>query len=317
MSEEPTGAPDVPQVGGYEMPDWVKSQIMVLPGNKRHIPAGVRIAWFRATLPTWGVETDPLAGAEGGEYACVRAVIRNDEGRVMSSGMKQETQKDFAGSWLEKAETGAIARAVAALGFGAQYSVGLQSSDDSHKGAQAASVDGRSDKVWPGPGQCVGCKAPAGKPHATSCRQGAVAVSPEHVPAGRIDAQTPAHPATAPTPTAQAPAAQQAAQGQETAPTAAAEAKAARIALFARLTGLGYDTEDKGGRDRLGTYALGAEAPASWGKLTKPQALKLLDVLDVAPPSEIKRVWAGIPEPAAEPALFVDQDGLTDPFGDE
>lgn len=287
------GSVVVDQVGGHVMPPWVKSQVMRLPkANGVHIPAGVRIAWFRSECPDMGMETEIVAGADGGDFACVRAIIRSADGRVLSTATKTETKVDFPGAWLEKAETGAMARAVAALGFGPQYSVGMSASDDNGKGIAAATSDSDDGRVWPGPGQCPGCHAPGGKAHANNCRQSGVAVSPDHVSAPRQTAAQPAaEPQTAQTSTARAETATAGGNGagggtQQVSPQQ-------RAALFATLGGAKLDSNDRDGRARLAQHVLGPKAPGSWSALTSEQAGALIDWLTDTPREQVLQVWGG------------------------
>lgn len=52
--------------------------------------------------------------------AIFQAVVKDENGRVIATGTKMETGADFA-DFLEKAETGAIGRALAVAGFGTQF----------------------------------------------------------------------------------------------------------------------------------------------------------------------------------------------------
>ena len=56
----------------------------------------------------------------GDNWAVFRATITNENGVVISTGHGSESAKDF-GDYLEKAETKAVGRALAMLGFGTQF----------------------------------------------------------------------------------------------------------------------------------------------------------------------------------------------------
>lgn len=80
-----------------------------------------RLVWFREEHPAgegWGIETRALELTE--QRAVWRAEIIDPEGRVVATGTKSETPKGFA-DYIEKAETGAIGRALALLGYGTQW----------------------------------------------------------------------------------------------------------------------------------------------------------------------------------------------------
>jgi len=71
-----------------------------------------RLVWFREEHPTWGIETEQVGAIEG---ACLfKAVIKDESGRVLATGHKSETHKKFP-DYREKAETGAIGRALASF----------------------------------------------------------------------------------------------------------------------------------------------------------------------------------------------------------
>ena len=107
-----------------------------------------RLCWFRDQFPNGTIETEPITidldrevvvertrwvGEKGNKrketytvsgvgYAMFRARVSNGEGGV-ATGHKSESAVDF-GDYIEKAETGAIGRALAALGFGTQFTAG-------------------------------------------------------------------------------------------------------------------------------------------------------------------------------------------------
>lgn len=83
-----------------------------------------RIVWFREEHPAeegWGIETEIVK--LGSDHAVCRAEIVDPEGRVVATGTKSETKGGFA-DFIEKAETGAIGRALALLGYGTQWCAG-------------------------------------------------------------------------------------------------------------------------------------------------------------------------------------------------
>lgn len=87
--------------------------------GKDYLEVKWRLVWFRIDHPDWGIETEIIASAPGA--AQVRATIRNIEGRIIAQSHKMETKQGFP-DYLEKAETGAIGRALAACGYGTQFS---------------------------------------------------------------------------------------------------------------------------------------------------------------------------------------------------
>lgn len=108
------------------MPDHFKSFMIKMQGGKMYLPAAQRIVWFRDELgDKWGINTSLIEGGHEAGFATVRAEISNPEGRIVATGMKTESKSDFSAGWVEKAESGSIARALALLGFGTQFSPDL------------------------------------------------------------------------------------------------------------------------------------------------------------------------------------------------
>ncbi len=100
--------------------DFKKSLIKV-QGGRTYLPVSARLIWFREEHPDWGIETEPIEINHEKQYAVFRARIFNAEGKLMATGTKQEDVKGF-GDYIEKAETGAVGRALALCGFGTQFS---------------------------------------------------------------------------------------------------------------------------------------------------------------------------------------------------
>lgn len=108
-----------------------------------YLPVAWRLVWFRSECPNGTIETeiihlDPDKETEEETYvwnsetrrsekviktarglAIVRATVRDGKGGI-ATGTKMEKAASF-GDWLEKSETGAIGRALAALGYGTQF----------------------------------------------------------------------------------------------------------------------------------------------------------------------------------------------------
>lgn len=97
-------------------PKGTKLPLMSLKG-KPYLQVAHRLIWFREEEPQSGIETAPLAMSE--EYAVFQAKILRD-GKTVAMATKRESKKDFP-DFIEKAETGAIGRALALLGYGTQF----------------------------------------------------------------------------------------------------------------------------------------------------------------------------------------------------
>jgi len=92
-------------------------QLISLKG-KDYLPVAQRLVWFREECMFWSIETKIVEMTE--KHAIVMATITNDQGRVIATAHKREDQGHF-GDYIEKAETGAIGRALAYVGYGTQF----------------------------------------------------------------------------------------------------------------------------------------------------------------------------------------------------
>lgn len=101
----------------FKTPKGTELPVMSLRG-KDYLEVKYRLVWFREEHPDWGIETDIVSISA--DSATVRAIIKNPHGQIMSMSHKVEDKKGFA-DFLEKAETGAIGRALALIGFGTQF----------------------------------------------------------------------------------------------------------------------------------------------------------------------------------------------------
>ena len=80
-----------------------------------YLPVAARIAWFRKDHPYWSIitEIDQLAD----KAVVMKATIKDMFGLVIATARKKETEIGFP-DYIEKAETGAIGRALAMCGYG-------------------------------------------------------------------------------------------------------------------------------------------------------------------------------------------------------
>lgn len=77
-----------------------------------------RLVWFREEHPDWSIETEFVTLTE--RAALARAILKDESGRVIATAHKAETSTGFP-DFMEKAETGAIGRALALIGYGTQF----------------------------------------------------------------------------------------------------------------------------------------------------------------------------------------------------
>jgi hypothetical protein len=124
--------------------------------GKAYLGARKRIQWMRGgnpkAHPEWGIVTEIVQFERGerqgvgrvkGGYACVRATVidhgfalSTEHPKVIATGMKTEWSENFA-DFLEKAETGAIARALAVAGYGTETALDLDDGAEQDRPADA------------------------------------------------------------------------------------------------------------------------------------------------------------------------------------
>src|SRR5213594_3462740 len=80
-----------------------------------YLPVAARIAWFRKDNPYWSIitEIEQLAN----KAVIMKATIKDMLGNIIATARKKETEIGFP-DYIEKAETGAIGRALAMCGYG-------------------------------------------------------------------------------------------------------------------------------------------------------------------------------------------------------
>lgn len=91
--------------------------------DKDYLEVKWRLVWFREEHPTWPIITQITDRGDG--WAIVKAAVKNDEGEIVATAHKSDTKNNFA-DYLEKAETGAIGRALAMIGYGTQFAPDIE-----------------------------------------------------------------------------------------------------------------------------------------------------------------------------------------------
>lgn len=86
--------------------------------GKDYLQVMWRLVWFREDHPDWGINAECIEQDQ--DHAIFKAIIADENGIQKSSGHGSETKKDF-NDYLEKAETKAVGRALAMLGYGTQF----------------------------------------------------------------------------------------------------------------------------------------------------------------------------------------------------
>lgn len=91
--------------------------MMKLKG-KDYLQVMWRLVWFREDHPDWSIDASIIEA--DAEHAVFKATICDENGTQKCSGHGSESKRDF-GDYLEKAETKAVGRALAMLGYGTQF----------------------------------------------------------------------------------------------------------------------------------------------------------------------------------------------------
>ena len=91
--------------------------LMDLKG-KQYLQVMWRLVWFRENKPDWCIDTKLEHLTDN--HAVFSAKIYDENGIQKSAGYGSESVKDFR-DFIEKAETKAVGRALAMLGYGTQF----------------------------------------------------------------------------------------------------------------------------------------------------------------------------------------------------
>ena len=91
-----------------------------------YLPVAARIAWCRREHPDWSIITKTSRLAN--KAVVMKAIIKDATGRIIATARKKETEVGFP-DYIEKAETGAIGRALAMCGYGTLQAPEFDESD--------------------------------------------------------------------------------------------------------------------------------------------------------------------------------------------
>ena len=91
--------------------------------GKDYLEVKYRIQWFRTEHPAGTIKTEHIELSA--DHAIFRATVFVEPDGGFATGYGSETKRDF-GDFIEKAETKAIGRALAALGYGTQFAPDLE-----------------------------------------------------------------------------------------------------------------------------------------------------------------------------------------------
>jgi hypothetical protein len=94
-------------------------KIKTKQGMQDYLKVQHRLVWFRQECAEGIVETEMVHLDTEKQIAVFKAIVHNGGG-ALATGHGSESARDFM-DYIEKAETKAIGRALAALGFGTQF----------------------------------------------------------------------------------------------------------------------------------------------------------------------------------------------------
>lgn len=96
--------------------------------GKEYLQVAHRLVWFREEHPDWSIQTEFVEINTEKKYAIAKALILTPKNEIIATAHKTETSQGFA-DYLEKAETGAIGRALAMCGYGTQFAPEIEEAD--------------------------------------------------------------------------------------------------------------------------------------------------------------------------------------------
>src|SRR4051794_9115653 len=105
------------------------SRYLTKIGPADYLEVKWRLVWLRTDHPDAELETELVSSTDDSAIFRARITV---PGRGSATGYGSESRSDFR-EFLEKAETKAVGRALAALGFGTQFCSDFEFSDGTNK----------------------------------------------------------------------------------------------------------------------------------------------------------------------------------------
>jgi hypothetical protein len=139
--------------------------------GKEYLQVMHRLVWFREEKPDWGIQTRIVERTP--EYALIQAIISNGQ-TVIATAHKREDAKHFP-DFIEKAETGAVGRALAMIGYGTAFAPELDEEDR----IVDSPAPVRTNAASPGASQAPGARRPIGPPPSGAAQATKAAPAPK------------------------------------------------------------------------------------------------------------------------------------------
>ena len=127
--------------------------LMNLKG-KEYLQVMWRLVWFRDEKPLWSIDTKLEQLTDN--HAVFSAKIYDENGIQKSAGYGSESVKDFR-DFIEKAETKAVGRALAMLGYGTQFAPEMDECEDGKDRIVDSPVTKKEQKKAPDAPVCEVC----------------------------------------------------------------------------------------------------------------------------------------------------------------
>jgi hypothetical protein len=144
MARSTSAAAEEVQTRSFDAPAHMR-KIRTRQGMQDYLDVKWRVAWVRADHPTAQIVTEQVEGDE--QHARFKCTITLPNGAI-STGHGSETMQDFP-DFYEKAETKAIGRACAVLGYGTDSATDFD--DGEPMDGRAAAKDERAGRRTDGP----------------------------------------------------------------------------------------------------------------------------------------------------------------------
>lgn len=109
----------------FKTPKGTEIAVLNLKG-KDYLTVPYRIVWFREEHPDWFIGTSYIRLDDN--VAVCKAEIFDEQNKLRAMAHKREDKMHFA-DFTEKAETSAIGRALALIGYGTQFAPDLEEGD--------------------------------------------------------------------------------------------------------------------------------------------------------------------------------------------